>query len=98
MTRNKKARTEAGQESHCAGDSTALLPFRHRVELSAQVACTFHVSPQARRIDIVWHGDPSHCRKLRGLELARYRRARFRLPPCRPRGSKRSGSGGTRRP
>lgn len=74
MTTKENARLQAGAKRQCsAPDLTPI--HRHRVQLSAQLACTFVASRDPLRLDVYWHGkgDPS---RMGGLALDRYRRAR----------------------
>lgn len=74
MDTKENARWQAGAKRQCsAPDFTPI--HRHRVQLSAQLACTFEGTTTPPRIDVYWHGkaDPS---RMGGLALARYRRAR----------------------
>jgi hypothetical protein len=74
MTRQEKAREQAGQKSDCERDSTPSV-LRHRVQLSAQIGCTFVGALNPLRVDVHWHGkvDPS---RMGGLAFKRYRHAR----------------------
>jgi len=75
MTTRENARWQAGEESTCVLKSTATPVLRHRVQLSAHLACTFEAAGSPLRLNVHWHGKPDP-RRVRGLALARYRRAR----------------------
>lgn len=75
MTTKENARRPAGAESTCAHDSTDTVVLRHRVQLSMHLACTFEAASNPLRINVHWHGKPDP-RRMRGLALVRYRRAR----------------------
>lgn len=48
---------------------------RQRVQLSAQLACTFVGTLSPLRLDVHWHGKANPSR-MGGLAMTRYRRAR----------------------
>ena len=75
MTTKESACWKAGAERSCASDSSGNPVLRERVQLSAQIACTFVATLSPPRVDVFWHGkgDP---RRMRKLAFARYRRAR----------------------
>jgi hypothetical protein len=75
MNTKESARWQAGAESICAFDSTETPVLRHRVQLSAHLACTFEAAGSPLRLNVHWHGKPDP-KRVRGLALARYRRAR----------------------
>jgi hypothetical protein len=75
MTTQGNARWQAGTEGDCAGNSTVSPTLRHRVQLSAQLGCTFVGTLSPLRVDVHWHGKGNPSR-IRGLALVRYRRAR----------------------
>ncbi len=73
MTTKENARWQAGAECNHAVDSTPTI--RQRVQVSAQLACTFVATFEPLRVDIHWHGKANPSR-MGGLAMARYRRAR----------------------
>lgn len=75
MTTKENARWQAGAESDCTRHCTESPTLRHRVQLSAQLGCTFVGTLSPLRVDVHWHGkaDPT---RVHGLALVRYRRER----------------------
>lgn len=76
MTTKENARWQAGAKRTGSGiDSNSPATVRQRVQLSAQLACTFVSTASPQRLDVHWHGKGNPSR-MGGLAMARYRRAR----------------------